>query len=65
MVWHPMANKLKRKSKREIEIGYFIIKGIVSIQEDASPLLVERKLLPYLPSKERNLKKVDQKAGDE
>lgn len=56
VLWNPIANKLKRKSKKEIQLGVFIIKGIVSIQEDASPIVVERKLAPLLPASEREVK---------
>jgi chemotaxis protein MotA len=55
VIWNPIANKLKRRTQEEISLGNFIIKGIVSIQEDASPIIVERKLAPLLPSKERNI----------
>ncbi|QST03110.1 flagellar motor stator protein MotA (plasmid) [Pontibacillus sp. ALD_SL1] len=54
VLWHPMANKLKRKSQTEIGTGYFIIKGLTSLLEDGSPLIVEQKLKPLLPSKERD-----------
>lgn len=59
---HPISNKLKRKSKRELQVGYFIIKGIMSIQEDASPIIMERKLTPLLPSSKRNIQ-ADGEAG--
>lgn len=63
VIWNPIANKLKRKTQREMRLGNFIIKGIVSIQEDASPIIVERKLAPLLPSKERDLKPANGEAG--
>lgn len=58
VICHPIANKLKRKNNREISLGYFIIKGIISIQEDASPIIMERKLTPLLPSTKRVVKAV-------
>ena len=53
VMWAPIAQNLKRKSAREIQVGYFIIKGIVSLQEDASPIVMERKLTPFIPVSEQ------------
>lgn len=53
VLWHPIANKLKRISAREIEVGYFVVEGIAALQESTSPILVKRKLTPYLPLHDR------------
>jgi len=55
VICHPFANRLKRKSKEEIKVGMFILKGIICIQEDGTPNAVKRKLKPYL-SKDEFLK---------
>jgi chemotaxis protein MotA len=53
VLWHPFANKLKRKSKKEIEIKKIMVEGLLSIQAGVSPAAIEQKLLVYLPSNER------------
>lgn len=53
VIWHPFANKLKRKSKREIEIKRIMVEGLLSIQAGVSPAAIEQKLLVYIPTKER------------
>ncbi len=53
VLWHPFANKLKRKSKNEAELMYLMIEGILSIQQGESPRNIERKLSAYLPKSER------------
>lgn len=53
VLWHPFANKLKRKSKLEADIKYMMIEGLLSIQQGESPRNIERKLCSYLPTSER------------
>lgn len=53
VLWHPFANKLKRKSKQEIEIKTIMVEGLLSIQAGVSPAAIEQKLLVYLPPSER------------
>jgi len=53
VLWHPFANKLKRKSKREIEVKKIMVEGLLSIQAGVSPAAIEQKLLVYVPSEER------------
>ncbi|WP_126425276.1 flagellar motor stator protein MotA [Brevibacillus marinus] len=53
VLWHPMANKLKRKSKQEIEIKRIMVEGLLSIQAGVSPAAIEQKLLVYIPYSER------------
>ncbi|SHK62308.1 flagellar motor stator protein MotA [Desulforamulus aeronauticus] len=53
VLWHPIANKLKRISSREIEIKQMIMEGVLAIQAGNSPLAIEQMLLVYLPVSER------------
>lgn len=53
VLWHPFANKLKRKSKQEARSKQLIIEGVLSIMEGESPKVIEQKLASYLPSSER------------
>ncbi|MDR7071222.1 flagellar motor stator protein MotA [Fictibacillus barbaricus] len=54
VLWHPFANKLKRKSKKEIMIKEIMIEGLLSIQDGTSPKILEEKLLTYIPTSERD-----------
>ena len=53
VLWHPFANKLKRKSQQEVRIKNIMIEGILSIIEGEAPRTIEQKLTSYLPSKQR------------
>ncbi|WP_029100714.1 flagellar motor stator protein MotA [Brevibacillus thermoruber] len=53
VLWHPFSNKLKRKSKQEIEIKKIMVEGLLSIQAGVSPAAIEQKLLVYIPTQER------------
>ncbi|PWW25541.1 chemotaxis protein MotA [Cytobacillus oceanisediminis] len=53
VLWHPFANKLKRKSKQEAKLKSMMIEGILSILEGEAPRVIEQKLASYLPSGER------------
>ena len=55
VLWHPFANKLKRKSKQEAQVKYMMIEGILSILEGEAPRVIEQKLASYLPAGERKL----------
>jgi chemotaxis protein MotA len=55
VLWHPFANKLKRKSKQEQKIKIITLEGILAIQEGVSARVIEDKLLTFIPSKERLL----------
>ncbi|GAA0360849.1 flagellar motor stator protein MotA [Bacillus horti] len=55
VLWHPFANKLKRKSKRELHIKQIMIESILAIQSGISARVIEDKILTYIPSKERQL----------
>lgn len=53
VLWHPFANKLKRKSMMEANTKYLMIEGILSILEGEAPRMIEQKLVSYLPSRKR------------
>lgn len=53
VLWHPFANKLKRKSKQEAQLKYLMIEGVLSILEGEAPRIIEQKLASYLPAGER------------
>lgn len=53
VMWHPFSNKLKRKSKQEINIKQLIVEGVLSVQEGQAPGIIQQKLASYLPIKQR------------
>src|SRR6476620_4677773 len=53
VLWHPFANKLKRKSQIEVRLRQMMIEGILSILEGEAPRIIEQKLVSYLPAGER------------
>ena len=53
LLWHPFANKLKRKSNQEVRIKEMMVEGILSILEGEAPRTIEQKLSSYLPAAER------------
>lgn len=59
LVFIPIANNLKMQTEEELRTGEMMIEGILAIQSGVNPRIVEEKLLPYLPPKERleNLEK--------
>ncbi len=54
VLWHPFANKLKRKSKEESHVKRVMIEGVLSVLDGQSPTMLEQKLASYLPNYERN-----------
>lgn len=53
VLWHPFANKLKRKSAVEVKQKMMIIEGILSVLEGEAPRVIEQKLSSYLTMEER------------
>lgn len=53
VLWHPFANKLKRKSQQESKIKEMMVEGILSIIEGEAPRTIEQKLTSYLPAEDR------------
>lgn len=65
-LWHPFANKLKRKSKQEAQLKYIMVEGVLSILEGEAPRVIEQKLASYLPEneKKRLLKEIGGEANE-
>jgi chemotaxis protein MotA len=55
VLWHPIANKLKQKSKKEVEIRLMMVEGILSVQSGISVTAIKQKLLVFIAPSERNL----------
>lgn len=53
VLWHPFANKLKRKSSIESKQKRMMIEGILSVLEGESSKVIQQKLASYLPMTER------------
>jgi chemotaxis protein MotA len=62
VLWHPFANKLKRKSQQEVKLKIMMIEGVLSIIEGEAPRVIEQKLASYLPASERV--KLIEESGD-
>jgi len=53
VLWHPFANKLKRKSAEESRQKMMMIEGILSVLEGEAPRVIEQKLASYISMSER------------
>lgn len=53
VLWHPFANKLRRKSAEESRQKMMMIEGILSVLEGEAPRVIEQKLSSYLSLEER------------
>lgn len=53
VMWHPMSNKLKRISKREIQVRLMMVEGLLSIQSGVSTIAINQKLSVFLTPSER------------
>ena len=53
LVFIPIANKLKLKSKEEILRKEIMVEGLLSIQAGENPRIIEEKLKAFLPPKAR------------
>ncbi|WP_186575907.1 flagellar motor stator protein MotA [Aquibacillus kalidii] len=62
VLWHPFANKLKEKSKNEMQEKHIMIEGLLSIANGESPMVLKDKLSSYLSASE--LKKLRKDDGD-
>lgn len=62
VICHPIANKLKRLSKREMEIRLMMVEGLLSIQSGVSTIAISQKLSVFLTPSER-LKMNEREAG--
>ncbi|RXZ79971.1 flagellar motor protein MotA [Paenibacillaceae bacterium] len=61
VLWHPIANKLKRLSKREMEIRVMMVEGLLSIQSGVSTIAINQKLSVFLTPSERQ--RMNEKEG--
>src|SRR5690606_39044790 len=57
VLWYPMANKLKRLSKQEIQIRLMMLEGLLSIHSGISSIAIEQKLSVFLTPTERKILK--------
>ncbi|MFB6366657.1 flagellar motor stator protein MotA [Paenibacillus elgii] len=53
VLWHPIANKLKQKSKKEVELRLMMVEGLLSIQTGISATAVQQKLMVFIPTAQR------------
>lgn len=53
VLWHPIANKLKRLSQKEIELKLMMVEGLLSIQSGVSTIAINQKLSVFLSPQER------------
>ncbi|GIN10916.1 motility protein A [Shouchella clausii] len=53
VLWHPFANKLRRKSKIEVLNQHMIIEGTIAIINGSSPRAVEEYLSVYMEEKKQ------------
>lgn len=53
VLWHPFANKLKRKSKEEVSHNEIVVAGVLALANGDPPYLVQDKLLSFLTQKEK------------
>ena len=53
LIWHPFANRLKRKSLEEVTNMNIMLEGILAIQAGNNPKSIERKLVGMLEPKLR------------
>lgn len=61
VLWHPFANKLREKSKREVRLKEVMIEGVLSITAGESPQVIKDKLSSYLSS--RQLEEMTEREG--
>jgi chemotaxis protein MotA len=60
VLWHPLANKLKRLSKQEQELKLLIIEGLLSIYQGVLPSALEKKLTVHIaPSERKALERIE------
>lgn len=64
VIFLPLAQKLKIRSKSEILVKELMIEGLLSIQAGENPRIIEEKLKTFISPEMRNsLKKEDEKGG--
>ncbi len=65
VLWHPIANKLKRISSKEVQIRMMMIEGLLSIQSGVSTVAINQKLSVFLTPSERYGKDKEETASEE
>lgn len=55
VLWHPFANRLKRKSRQEVLIRTIYMTGITSISMGTNPKMLRDDLMNYIPSTKRSI----------
>lgn len=66
VLWHPIANRLKRISKEEIQIRLMMLEGLLSIQSGVSTIAINQKLSVFLTPTERKLmREKEESAGEQ
>lgn len=65
VLWHPIANKLKRISKKEMENKEMVVEGVLAIQAGYSPSVIEQMLRVYLTTSERLAKDLPEEVANE
>ncbi|WP_438348267.1 flagellar motor stator protein MotA [Paenibacillus sp. FA6] len=66
VICHPIANKLKRLSKIEIELRLMMLEGLLSIQSGVSTIAINQKLSVFLtPSERAKLKEREDGSGEQ
>lgn len=53
VMWHPFANKLKRKSEEEVVLKTMLLEGLVSLQSGNNPIQIREKMMVFLTPEER------------
>jgi len=51
----PMAGKLKQRSEQEIRFKEMLLTGVMAVQAEESPRVIQNKLVTYLPPAERKV----------
>ncbi|NRD79370.1 flagellar motor stator protein MotA [Bacillus sp. BRMEA1] len=52
VLWHPMSNKLKLISKKEVEVRQIMVEGLLALQDGMNSRQLEHKLSVYLTPEE-------------
>ncbi|WP_276357879.1 flagellar motor stator protein MotA [Cohnella caldifontis] len=66
VLWHPIANKLKRISKREVDLKLMMVEGLLSIQSGVSTIAIQQKLMVFLtPTERRAFNEKEEAAGEQ
>lgn len=66
VLFHPIANKLKRLSKNEVELRLMMLEGLLSIQSGVSTIAINQKLSVFLtPSERAEMKQKDGDLGEQ